>query len=85
MKIKYLGHAAFELELESGARIVFDPYTAGAFGTLKYGPIDGELRRGGREPQPRGSRVQGRALPLEEDRQQVGQGHESAASRSNRS
>jgi L-ascorbate metabolism protein UlaG (beta-lactamase superfamily) len=43
MKIKYLGHAAFELALESGARIVFDPYTAGAFGTLDYGPIDGEF------------------------------------------
>jgi len=43
MKIKYLGHAAFELELASGARYVIDPYTTGAFGTLKYGPIEGNF------------------------------------------
>ena len=43
MKIKYLGHAAFELELASGARYVIDPYTAGAFGTLKYAPIEGNF------------------------------------------
>ena len=42
MIIKYLGHAAFELTLESGKRIVFDPYTAGAFGTLDFEPIKGE-------------------------------------------
>ena len=30
MKIKYLGHAAFQLTLASGARYVIDPYTAGA-------------------------------------------------------
>jgi L-ascorbate metabolism protein UlaG (beta-lactamase superfamily) len=41
MKIKYLGHAAFELALASGARYVFDPYTEGAFGTLKYAAIEG--------------------------------------------
>jgi L-ascorbate metabolism protein UlaG (beta-lactamase superfamily) len=40
MEIKYLGHAAFELSLESGTHIVFDPYTAGAFGTLDYEPIE---------------------------------------------
>jgi len=40
MIIKYLGHAAFELVLESGACIVFDPYQAGAFGTLNYAPIN---------------------------------------------
>ncbi|MCX5753086.1 MAG: MBL fold metallo-hydrolase, partial [Candidatus Krumholzibacteria bacterium] len=43
MKIKYLGHAAFELVLASGVRLVIDPYTAGAFGTLKYGPIEGNF------------------------------------------
>ena len=42
MKIKYLGHSAFELAVEGGTSIVFDPYTAGAFGTLDYGPIDGQ-------------------------------------------
>jgi L-ascorbate metabolism protein UlaG (beta-lactamase superfamily) len=41
MKIKYLGHAAFELVLEGGARIVFDPYTSGAFGTLACAEITG--------------------------------------------
>jgi L-ascorbate metabolism protein UlaG (beta-lactamase superfamily) len=41
MKIKYLGHAAFELVLETGARIVFDPYTSGAFGTLACAAITG--------------------------------------------
>jgi len=43
MRIKYLGHAAFELTLESGTKIVFDPYESGAFGTLNYGPIKGEF------------------------------------------
>lgn len=43
MKIKYLGHSAFELTLEGGRRIVFDPYDAGAYGgALAYGPIEGE-------------------------------------------
>ncbi len=41
MKIKYLGHAAFELALENGKKLVFDPYKAGAFGTLTYGTIEG--------------------------------------------
>jgi L-ascorbate metabolism protein UlaG (beta-lactamase superfamily) len=42
MRIKYLGHAAFELALEDGRRILFDPYEAGAFGgALAYGPITG--------------------------------------------
>ncbi|HVO76346.1 MAG TPA: MBL fold metallo-hydrolase [Candidatus Bathyarchaeia archaeon] len=42
MKIRYLGHAAFELSLESGARIIFDPYTSGAFGGgFAYAPITG--------------------------------------------
>jgi len=43
MKITYLGHAAFELTLQSGMKIVFDPYTSGAFGTLDHGPIMGEF------------------------------------------
>jgi hypothetical protein len=43
MKIKYFGHAAFELALASGANIVIDPYTAGAFGTLKYAAIEGNF------------------------------------------
>ena len=43
MKINYLGHSAFELALASGARYVIDPYTAGAFGTLNYAPIEGDF------------------------------------------
>jgi len=43
MRIKYLGHSAFELSLESGKRIVFDPYTAGAFGTLRCSAITGDF------------------------------------------
>ncbi len=43
MKLRYLGHAAFELELSDGRRIVFDPYEAGAYdGALGFGPIEGE-------------------------------------------
>lgn len=42
MKLRYLGHSAFELELEGGRRIVFDPYESGAYdGALGYGPIEG--------------------------------------------
>ncbi|MDD4857189.1 MAG: MBL fold metallo-hydrolase [Candidatus Krumholzibacteria bacterium] len=43
MKIKYLGHAAFELDLDSGRRIVFDPYTTGAFDAIDYAPIEGKF------------------------------------------
>ena len=43
MKIKYLGHAAFELALENGTKLVFDPYKAGAFGTLTYEAITGSF------------------------------------------
>jgi L-ascorbate metabolism protein UlaG (beta-lactamase superfamily) len=32
MKVKWLGHASFLLESESGLRIVTDPYTPGMFG-----------------------------------------------------
>jgi L-ascorbate metabolism protein UlaG (beta-lactamase superfamily) len=42
MKLRYLGHAAFELELIDGRRIVFDPYESGSYdGALAYGPIAG--------------------------------------------
>ncbi len=42
MKLRYLGHAAFELELTDGRKIVFDPYESGAYdGALGYGPIAG--------------------------------------------
>jgi L-ascorbate metabolism protein UlaG (beta-lactamase superfamily) len=43
MRIKYFGHSAFELALENGKRIVFDPYKAGAFGTMTYSRIDGSF------------------------------------------
>jgi L-ascorbate metabolism protein UlaG (beta-lactamase superfamily) len=44
MKILYLGHSAFELTLANGTRIVFDPYTAGAFGgDLGYSAITGSF------------------------------------------
>ncbi len=42
MKLRYLGHAAFELELIDGRRIVLDPYESGSYdGALAYGPIAG--------------------------------------------
>lgn len=42
MKVKYLGHAAFELTSDGGTKIVFDPYESGSYdGALKYGPITG--------------------------------------------
>jgi L-ascorbate metabolism protein UlaG (beta-lactamase superfamily) len=42
MKVRYLGHAAFELSLEDGKKVVFDPYESGAYdGALAYGPITG--------------------------------------------
>jgi L-ascorbate metabolism protein UlaG (beta-lactamase superfamily) len=42
MRLRYLGHAAFELELTDGRRIVFDPYEAGSYdGALAFGPIEG--------------------------------------------
>jgi L-ascorbate metabolism protein UlaG (beta-lactamase superfamily) len=43
MILRYLGHAAFELELKDGRRIVFDPYESGSYnGALGYGPITGD-------------------------------------------
>jgi L-ascorbate metabolism protein UlaG (beta-lactamase superfamily) len=42
MKLRYLGHAAFELDLADGRRIVFDPYEAESYdGALAFGPISG--------------------------------------------
>ena len=42
MKLRYLGHSAFELELTDGRKIVFDPYEAGSYdGALAFGPISG--------------------------------------------
>ncbi len=42
MKLNYLGHACFELILEDGRKIIFDPYEAGSYdGALAYGPIKG--------------------------------------------
>lgn len=42
MKLRYLGHAAFELDLSDGRSIVFDPYESGSYdGALAFGPIDG--------------------------------------------
>ena len=42
MKLRYLGHSAFELVSEGGTTIIFDPYEAGSYGgALKYGSIEG--------------------------------------------
>ncbi len=42
MKVRYLGHAAFELVSDGGSSIVFDPYESGSYdGALAYGPISG--------------------------------------------
>jgi L-ascorbate metabolism protein UlaG (beta-lactamase superfamily) len=42
MKLRYLGHAAFELVSEGGTKVIFDPYESGAYdGALQYGPISG--------------------------------------------
>ena len=40
MEIKWLGHACFLLEAESGLRLITDPYQSGAFGgAIGYGPV----------------------------------------------
>jgi L-ascorbate metabolism protein UlaG (beta-lactamase superfamily) len=40
MKLKWLGHSAFLLTADSGARIVTDPYRSGSFdGAVGYGPV----------------------------------------------
>lgn len=38
MKVKWLGHASFLLESDSGVRIITDPYVPGMYG-LNYSPI----------------------------------------------
>ncbi len=41
MKVKYLAHASFLLETNSGVRIITDPYEPGGFGgKLQYKPIN---------------------------------------------
>ncbi len=43
MKIKWYGHAAFNIVSENGVGIIIDPYQSGAFGgALSYGPIRDE-------------------------------------------
>ncbi len=40
MKIKYLAHSSFLVTTESGTRILFDPYSPGAYsGSMRYGAI----------------------------------------------
>lgn len=42
MKLNYLGHAAFEIILDDGRKIVTDPYEAGSYnGALGFDPIEG--------------------------------------------
>jgi len=44
MKLKFLGHAAFELTLDDGRVMIFDPYEAGSFdGAVKYAQIEGDF------------------------------------------
>ncbi len=43
MKIKFYGHAAFNITTDTGVRIIIDPYQSGAFGgALSYGKITDE-------------------------------------------
>lgn len=43
MKIKYYGHAAFQITTDGGIKIIIDPYQSGAFsGALAYGKITDE-------------------------------------------
>lgn len=43
MKIKWYGHAAFNITTEKGVKIIVDPYESGAFGgALSYGKIKDE-------------------------------------------
>jgi len=40
MKIKWLGHSAFQLTAADGTSVITDPYVPGSFsGAIKYGPI----------------------------------------------
>ena len=43
MKIKWYGHAAFQITTEQGLQIIIDPYRSGAYGgSLSYGKITDE-------------------------------------------
>lgn len=43
MKIKWYGHAAFQITTDEGVRVIIDPYESGAFGgALSYGKITDE-------------------------------------------
>ncbi len=43
MKVKWYGHAAFNLTSDEGRRLIIDPYEPGGFGgALSYGPIRDE-------------------------------------------
>ena len=43
MKIKWYGHAAFQITTEKGIRIIIDPYESGSFsGALSYDKIEDE-------------------------------------------
>jgi len=43
MKIKWYGHAAFQITTEKGIKIIIDPYEPGSFsGALSYGKIEDE-------------------------------------------
>ncbi len=41
MKIKWYGHAAFQITTDKGTKIIIDPYEPGSFsGALSYGKIE---------------------------------------------
>lgn len=42
MRLRYLGHAAFELSLGDGRKILFDPYEPGSYdGAVGFDPVEG--------------------------------------------
>ncbi len=43
MRIVYIGHSAFSVTTSTGATIVFDPYTAGAYPKFNFKPITGSF------------------------------------------
>jgi L-ascorbate metabolism protein UlaG (beta-lactamase superfamily) len=41
VKLRYLGHAAFELILDDGRKVLFDPYEPGSYdGAVRFDPIE---------------------------------------------
>jgi L-ascorbate metabolism protein UlaG (beta-lactamase superfamily) len=40
MKVKWLGHACFLVEAESGLKILTDPYQSGFMDIIKYAPVN---------------------------------------------